>query len=55
MQFFILEQNRLDGVMVSVSDSSAVDGFDPWLGQTKDNRIGIWCLSTKQATLTSKR
>jgi hypothetical protein len=31
--------------MVSVLASSAVNrGFEPQLGQTKDYKIGIWCL-----------
>ena len=34
--------------MVSMHASSAVDrGFEPWLGQTKDYKIGICCFSAK--------
>ena len=34
--------NRIDGVMVSMLSSSAVDrGFEPRSGQTKDYEIGI--------------
>ena len=41
--------------MVSVLASSAVcRGFEPWLGQTKDYKIGICCFSTKHAALRSK-
>jgi len=35
--------------------SSAVDrGFEPWLGQTKDYKIGICCFSAKHAALRRK-
>ena len=45
-------RNRIDGVLVSVLTSSAVDcGFEPRLGQTKDYKIGICCFSTKYASL----
>ena len=41
--------------MVSVLASSAVDrGFEPRSGQTKDYKIGIWCLSAKHAALRRK-
>ena len=41
--------------MDSVLASSAVDrGFEPRSGQTKDNKIGIGCFSTKYTTLKSK-
>jgi hypothetical protein len=41
--------------MVSVLASSAVDrGFEPWSGQTKDYKIGIWCFSAKHDALRSK-
>ena len=44
--------NRIDSVMVSVLDSSAVDrGFEPLSGQTKDFKIGICFLPTKHAAL----
>jgi hypothetical protein len=34
--------------MVSVLALSVVDrGFEPWLGQTKDYKIGICCFSAK--------
>ena len=37
--------------MVSVLASSAVGrGFEPWLGQTKNYKIGICCFSSKHAT-----
>ena len=41
--------------MISVLGSSAVDHrFEPWLGQTKDYKIGICCFSAKHATLGRK-
>ena len=41
--------------MVSMLASSAVDrGFDPWSGQTKDNKKVICCFSAKHAALRSK-
>ena len=47
--------NRIDSVMVSVLDSSAVDrGFEPRSGQTKDFKIGICCFSAKHAALRRK-
>jgi hypothetical protein len=45
-----LNFNRIGGVMVSVLASSVVDrGFEPWLGQTKDYKIGFCCFSAKHA------
>ncbi len=47
--------NRIGGVMVGMLASSAVDpGFEHWSGQTKDNKIGICCFSTKHAALRRK-
>ena len=49
--------NRIDGIMVSVLASSAVDcGFESWSGQTKDYKIGICYFFAKQAAVkrTSK-
>jgi hypothetical protein len=47
---------RIDGVMVSVFASSAVDrGFEPRSGQTKDYQIVMCCFSTKHAALMRKR
>jgi hypothetical protein len=41
--------------MVNVLTSSAVDrGFEPWSGQTKDDKIGICCFSAKHAALRRK-
>jgi hypothetical protein len=38
-----------------VLTSSAVDrGFEPWSGQTKDDKIGICCFSAKHAALRRK-
>jgi hypothetical protein len=40
--------DRMDGVIVSVFASSAVDRvFEPRSGQTKDYNIGIYCFSIK--------
>ena len=44
--------NRIDGVMGSVLDSSAVDHrFELHSGHIKDYRIGICCFSAKSAAL----
>jgi hypothetical protein len=41
--------------MVSVLVLSVVDrGFEPRSGQTKDNKIGICCFSTKHTLLRRK-
>ena len=41
--------------MVSMLASSAVDRrFNPWSGQTKDYKIGIYCFSAKHAALNRK-
>ena len=41
-------KDRLGGVMVSMLASSVEGcGFDPWLGQTKEIKIGICCFSAK--------
>jgi hypothetical protein len=49
------ENNRIGSVMVSVFASSAVDrGFEHWSGQTKNYKIGIFCVSAKHAALSSK-
>jgi hypothetical protein len=40
---------RIDGVMVSVLVSNAVDrGFEPRSGQNKEYAIGICCFSAKE-------
>jgi len=45
----------ITGATVSVFASSVVDrGFEPRSGQAKDYKIGICCLSTKHAALSSK-
>ena len=50
-----LVENRINGVMVSVLDSSAVDrGFEPRSSQTKDYKIGMCCFSAKHAALRSQ-
>ena len=42
--------------MIGVLASSAIDrGFEPRLGQTKDNEIGICCFSAKHAALRRKQ
>jgi hypothetical protein len=47
--------NRIDGVMGSVFDSSAVDHrFELRSGHIKDYRIGICCFSAKSAALRWK-
>ena len=47
--------NRIDGVMVSVLASKAVDyGLEPRSGQTKEYKIGIFCFSAKHAALRRK-
>ena len=47
--------NRIDGVMVSVLASSAVErGFEHRSGQTKDYKIGMCCFSAKHTALTRK-
>ena len=41
--------------MVSMLDLNEADRcFKPWSGQTKDNKIGICCLSTKHTVLRRK-
>ena len=41
--------------MVNILSKSVVDrGFEPRLGQTKDFKIGICCLSAKHAVLRRK-
>ena len=51
----INQKHRIDGVMVSVLASSAVDhGFEPRSGQTKNYEIGICCFSAKHAALRRK-
>ena len=51
----VLLSHRIGGVMVSVFASSVVErGFEPRSGQTKDNKIGICCFSTKHAALRRK-
>jgi hypothetical protein len=38
---FLCTTNYISGVMDSMLASSAVDrGFEPWLGQTKEYKIG---------------
>jgi len=40
-----------NGLMVSVLTSNVVDrGFDPWSGQTKGYKIGIYSFSARHAT-----
>ena len=52
---YLIIFDRVNGVMVSVLASSAVDhGFEPCLGQTKDYEIGICCFSTKHSALRRK-
>jgi hypothetical protein len=47
--------NHIDGVIVSVLTSSAVDReVEPRLGQTKDYKISNCCFSAKHAALRRK-
>ena len=47
--------NRIGGVMVSLHASSATDReFELRSGQTKDYKIGIFCVSAKHAALRRK-
>jgi hypothetical protein len=49
---FLCTTNYISGVMDSMLASSAVDrGFEPWLGQTKEYKIGICCFFGKNAAL----
>ena len=48
-------KNCIGVVMVSALASSAIDRrFEPWSGQTKDYKIGIFCFSVKHAALRRK-
>ena len=48
-------RNHIGGVLVSVLSSSAVHrGLEPWLGQTKDYKIGSCCFSAKHTALRRK-
>ena len=48
--------NCIGGIVFSVLASSAVEcGFELWLGQSKDYKIGICCLFTEHAALKRKR
>ena len=50
-----MDKNSIDGVMISVFASNAVDrGFDPGSGQIKDYKIDICCFSAKHAILRRK-
>jgi hypothetical protein len=43
------------GVIVSLIASIVVDnGFEPWSGQIKENKIGICCFSSNHPVLRSK-
>ena len=53
---FYFIQDCIDGVMINVLTSSVEDcQFNLWLGQTKDYKIGICCISANHAALISKR
>ncbi len=55
LQACLFNTDLIDGVMISVLVSSAVDrGFKPQSGQTKNYKIGICCFSAKHAALTRK-
>ena len=52
---YIINMNRIGGVMVSVLVSSVVErGFETWSSQTNDYEIGICCFSAKHAALRKK-
>ena len=52
--FGMSSENLIGGVTVSVLPSSVFDrGFKPLSGQIKDNKLGIFCFSTKHALLRS--
>ena len=47
--------NCISGVMVSILALSALDhGFEAWLNQTNDYKIGICCFYAKHVTLRNK-
>ena len=47
--------NYISDILISVLASNVVDCvLEPWLGQTKDYKIGICCFSTKLAAIRSK-
>jgi hypothetical protein len=49
---FHCTNNHISDVMVSNLPSSVVDcGFEPWLGQSKDYKIGICCFCAKHIAL----
>ena len=55
--FYVSSEKNIciSNVMVSVLTSRTVDrGFEPWLGQTKDYKIGIYCFSARHAALRRK-
>jgi hypothetical protein len=55
--FYVSSEKNIciSSVMVSVLTSRTVDrGFEPWLGQTKDYKIGIYCFSARHAALRRK-
>ena len=53
--FLVFISFRISGVMGSVLSSKALDrGLEPWLGQTKDYKIGICCFSAKPLALRRK-
>jgi hypothetical protein len=54
--FLFLYKNCIASVKDSLLALSAVYGWlDPWLGQTKDCKIGVYCFSAKHPALRSKR
>jgi len=47
--------NCISDVIINLLALSAVDhGFESWLGQTKDYKIGICCFSANHAALRNK-
>ena len=51
----MIHVHLIRGIIVSVITSSTVDrGFDPWLDQTKDYKIGVCYFTDERAALRSK-
>jgi hypothetical protein len=50
MIIFQTLSNRLCHLIASLLASIVIDrGFDPWSGQSKDYKTGIWCNSAMHA------
>jgi hypothetical protein len=52
MIIFQTLSNRLCHLIASLLASIVIDrGFDPWSGQSKDYKTGIWCDSAMHAVI----